>query len=84
MEDKLKQWIGLLGGALGALLLFLQAIGVSFEHFNNDTINALVNFLTTLVPLILIGYGIWKNQYLISPKAKEQEEVLIKEGLKKE
>ena len=81
-QDKAKQWIALIGGMLGALLLFLNSLGVSFAWFNNDSINAFTNFLITMVPFILVIYGIYKNQYILTQKAKEQEE-LLKEHNKK-
>lgn len=82
MDDKLKQYIGFIGGALGGILLFLQALGVELVHFNNESINAFTEMLLTFVPLILVGYGIWKNQYLVTKKAKSQERMLKYRGLK--
>lgn len=81
-NDKLKQYIGLFGGALGGILLFLQSLGVELANFNNDTIQAFTDMLLTFVPLILIGYGVWKNQYLVTDKAKKQEKELKRKGLK--
>lgn len=80
--DKIKQYIGFIGGALGGILLFLQALGVELAHFNNESINAFTEMLLTFVPLILIGYGIWKNQYIVTEKAKQQERALKQRGLK--
>lgn len=80
--DKLKQYIGLFGGVLGAILLFLQSIGLTFTHFNNDTINAFVNVLESLIPFALVAYGVYKNSYIITKKAKEQENELKKKGMK--
>lgn len=80
--DKLKQYIGFIGGALGGILLFLQALGIDLVHFNSDSINAFTEMLLTFVPLILIGYGVWKNQYIITAKAKKQEHELKRKGLK--
>lgn len=80
--DKLKQYIGFIGGALGGILLFLQALGVELVHFNNESINAFTEMLLTFVPLILIGYGVWKNQYIVTEKAKQQERTLKQRGLK--
>lgn len=80
--DKLKQYIGFVGGALGGVLLFLQAMGIELAHFNNESINAFTEMLLTFVPLILVGYGVWKNQYLVTRKAKQQEYVLKRNGLK--
>ncbi|CEG23117.1 hypothetical protein BN1080_02061 [Planococcus massiliensis] len=80
--DKLKQYIGFIGGALGGILLFLQALGVELAHFNNESINAFTEMLLTFVPLILVGYGVWKNQYLVTKKAKQQEYILKRNGVK--
>lgn len=80
--DKIKQVIAAVGGVLSALYLFFQAIDVELAHFNEMTIEAFIGFLTALIPLILIGYGIWKNQYLVTKKAKKQEEALKRARLK--
>lgn len=80
--DKLKQYIGLFGGVLGALLLFLQSLGLTFTHFNDDTINAFVNVLESLIPFALVAYGVYKNSYIITKRAKEQENELKEKGLK--
>ena len=80
--DKVKQYIGFIGGALGGILLFLQALGIELAHFNNGSINAFTGMLLTFVPLILVGYGIWKNQYLVTEKAKAQERMLKHRRLK--
>ncbi len=81
-KDKTKQYIAFVGGALGGILLFLQSLGVELTHFNDNTINAFVTMLESFVPLFLVGYGIYKNQYLITKKAKEQEVDLKMRGLK--
>ena len=81
-KDKLKQYIAFIGGALGGILLFLQSLGVELTHFNDETINAFTEMLLSFVPLILVGYGIWKNQYIVTEKAKEQEKELKGKGLK--
>lgn len=80
--DKLKQYIGLFGGVLGAVLLFLQSIGLTFTHFNDDTINAFVNVLESLIPFILVAYGVYKNSYIITKQAIKQEKHLEEKGLK--
>ncbi len=80
--DKLKQYIAFIGGALGGFLLFLQSLDIELVHFNDRTIDAFTDMLLAFVPLILVGYGIWKNQYIVTPKAKRQEEELKKKGLK--
>ncbi len=81
-KDKTKQYIAFIGGALGGILFFLQSLGIEFTHFNNNTIDAFVSMLESFVPLILVGYGIYKNQYIITKKAKEQEVDLKMRGLK--
>ena len=81
-KDKILQWIGFLGGALGGVLFFLQSLGLELTHFNDQTIDGFVTMLESFVPLILVGYGIWKNQYIVSGKAKVQENELKKRGLK--
>jgi predicted transporter len=80
--DKLKQYVAMIGGILGALLLFIRAVGHEISWFNEMTIEAFLVLLTTLIPLAAVFYGIYKNQYLLSDKAKRQEEVLKDEGLK--
>lgn len=80
--DKLKQWIAMIGGALGGVLLFLRSLEIEFKHFNELTIESFTTMLISFVPLILVGYGVWKNQYLVTNKAKKQEEELKKKGLK--
>ncbi|MFB6802242.1 phage holin [Peribacillus butanolivorans] len=80
--DKIKQYVAMIGGALGALLLFFQSLGYQVEWFNENTINSFINFLTAAVPLGFALYGVYKNQYLVTKKAQKQEEVLKKNGLK--
>ncbi|WP_260399795.1 SPP1 phage holin family protein [Peribacillus simplex] len=80
--DKTKQYIAMIGGALGALLLFFRSLGFQVDWFNENTINSFINFLTALVPLGFALYGVYKNQYLLTKKAKKQEVVLKEEGLK--
>ena len=80
--DKVKQYIALVGGFLGAVLLFLQAIDVEFAWFTQASIDSFVNVLIAAAPLALIFYGVYKNTYLITPKAREQEDELKKKGLK--
>lgn len=75
-SEKLKQYIALFGGWLGAVLLFLQSVGVSFVHFNNASIDAFVGVLEASIPFILVGYGVYKNSYIITRRAKEHEKVI--------
>ena len=80
--DKLKQIVALFGGFLSALFLFLQSINISFNWFNQESINAFTNVLMAGVPLVIIFYGIYKNTYLVTNKSKEQEKILKEKGLK--
>jgi len=80
--DKLKQYFALFGGLLSAVLLFLQTLGITFTWFTDTSIEAFINALLAAVPFILVLYGIWKNTYIVTEKAKEQEDKLIEEGLK--
>jgi len=82
MEDKIKQYIALFGGWLAAVLLFLGTLNIKFEWFNVDSINAFVVVLSASAPLILAGFGVWKNTYVVTKQAKNQEEVLKDKGLK--
>ncbi len=82
MNDKLKQYIGLFGGFLSAVLLFLGTLNVKFEWFNAASIEAFVAVLIAAVPFALIIYGTYKNSYVMTEKAKEQERVLKQRGLK--
>jgi len=38
--------------------------------------------LSASAPLILAGFGVWKNTYVVTKQAKNQEEVLKNRGLK--
>lgn len=69
-----------IGGFLSSLLLFLASVGISFEWFTEESIDA---FTVLVGAAILLGanfYAIWKNTYL-SKKAKEQKEHLKEKGL---
>lgn len=80
--DKLKQWIGLIGGMLSALYLALKASGIEITALDPDKLNAWQNFATTLIPFIIAAYGVYKNTYLIKGKAKAQEKVLKQNNMK--
>lgn len=80
--DKIKQFIAMFGGVLGALLLFLRSVDFELHWFNEMSIDAFIGFLVALAPLVAVLYGVWKNQYIVSKKAREAEEVLKREGLK--
>lgn len=80
--DKLKQHIALFGGLLSAVLLFLGTLNVQFDWFNADSIDAFIGVLIAAVPFILLIYAVYKNTYLVTKKAKRQEQELKRKGLK--
>lgn len=80
--DKIKQYVALFGGWLSAVLLFLQSLGLEYWWFNEETIGTFTNVLVASIPFVLVVYGIYKNSYIITKEAKEQEEELKKQGLK--
>lgn len=82
MSEKLKQYIGLFGGLLSAVLLFLQTLGLVFNWFNQESIDAFMNVLLAAVPFVVVLYGVYKNSYIVTKQAKAQEKELKKKGLK--
>lgn len=82
MEDKVKQFIALIGGFLGALYLALQSSGITADWLNPQAVDAWVNVLNTGVPLVLVAYGVWKNTFIVKKSAREQEQYLKNKGLK--
>ena len=80
--DKLKQYVALFGGWLSAVLLFLGTLNVKFEWFNEASIGAFEVVLMASVPFVVALYGVYKNSYRLSEKAKKQEEELKRKGLK--
>lgn len=81
-KDKLMQYIGLFGGLLSAVLLFLGTLNVEFKWFNTASIESFTTVLIACVPFALAIFGVWKNSYVITQKAKTQEKVLERNGLK--
>ncbi|AVO02296.1 phage holin [Staphylococcus simulans] len=82
MKDKIKQFVGLIGGFLGALYLALQASGISAEWINPRTVDAWINVINTGLPLALVAYGVWKNTFIVKKSARDQEDYLKEKGLK--
>lgn len=80
--DKLKQYIGLFGGLLSAILLFLGTLNIEFTWFNTESIGAFEGVLIAAVPFALLIYGVYKNTYIVTAKAKKQEQELKRKGLK--
>ncbi|KOP78193.1 hypothetical protein AMS60_18675 [Bacillus sp. FJAT-21945] len=77
-----KDIFTLLGGFLTAVLLFLGTIGISFDWFTQESINAFVIMVFAFVALAINLYAIWKNTYT-SKKAQLQKKVLQAQGLMK-
>lgn len=82
MDDKLKQYVALFGGLLSAVLLFLGTLNIEFEWFNAESIGAFEGVLIAAVPFALLVYGVYKNTYIVTDKAKKQERALKQKGLK--
>lgn len=75
-KDKIKQFIALIGGFLGALYLALNASGISAEWINPQKIDLWLNVLNAGLPFVLVAYGVYKNSFIVTRKAKKQEEKL--------
>ncbi|USK48856.1 PTS mannose transporter subunit IID [Bacillus sp. CMF12] len=54
----------LLGGFLTALLFFFGTIGISFDWFTTESINAFVILVSAFVALAVNLYAVWKNTYV--------------------
>lgn len=81
-SEKLKEYVALCGGLLSAVLLFLTTLNIKFDWFNEISINAFTAVLLATIPFVLVVYGVYKNSYIITKKAKEQEGILKQKGLK--
>jgi Co/Zn/Cd efflux system component len=75
-----KDIVTLLGGFLTAVLFFMGTIGVSFDWFTTESINAFVIVISAAVALVVNVYAIWKNTYT-SKKAQLQKKALQAQGL---
>ncbi|WP_078434223.1 phage holin [Metabacillus halosaccharovorans] len=51
----------LLGGFLTALLMFFGTIGISFEWFTQESIDAFVVLVAATIALAINIYAVWKN-----------------------
>lgn len=73
-----KDIITQLGGFLTALLAFFTVIGISFDWFTSESINAFLLLVSSFVGLAINIYAVWKNthvkQHLKEKKRKEEEE----------
>ncbi|WP_273125877.1 PTS mannose transporter subunit IID [Bacillus weihaiensis] len=72
-----KDIFTLLGGFLTALLFFFGTIGISFDWFTTESINAFVIVISSFTALAINVYAVWKNtsvmKYLKEMKRKEEE-----------
>jgi len=75
-----KDIVTLLGGFLSALLLFFGTIGLSFDWFTQESINAFVLVVGAAIALGWNLFAVWKNTY-VSHKGQIQKEVLKQKGL---
>lgn len=75
-----KDIVTLVGGFLTALLLFLGAVGIQLDWFNQSSIDAFVVLLGAGAALAINVYAVWKNSY-VSKKAQLQKEELEKRDL---
>lgn len=81
-NDKIKQYIAMFGGFLGALYLALNASGISAEWINPEKVDLWLNVLNAGLPFVLVAYGVYKNTYIVTNKAKEQEKTLKDNNMK--
>jgi len=58
-----KDIFTLLGGFLTALLFFFGTIGVSFDWFTTESINAFVILVSAFAALAVNAYAVWKNTH---------------------
>ncbi|MED3551035.1 phage holin [Cytobacillus praedii] len=77
-----KDIVTLIGGFLTALFFFFGTIGISFEWFTQDSINAFVVLISAAIALGINLYAVYKNTYALTKKAKLQKEVLERHNLK--
>nr|WP_263313910.1 phage holin [Mammaliicoccus sp. Marseille-Q6498] len=80
--DKIKQFIAMIGGFIGALYLALNASGITVEWLSPQKLNAWMNVLNTGIPIIFVLYGVWKNTFIFTSRSREQEKFLKQSGRK--
>lgn len=69
MTEKQKELTKLLGGFLMALLSFLGILGLSFDWFTVDSINAFLILLGAFIPFAGSIRATWMNTYYGGEKA---------------
>ncbi|WP_273128110.1 PTS mannose transporter subunit IID [Bacillus weihaiensis] len=60
-----KDIFTLLGGFLTALLFFFGTIGISFDWFTTESINAFIIVGSAFVALVVNIYAVWKNTHFV-------------------
>ena len=60
----------------------MTTLNIEFEWFNTDSIGAFEGVLIAEVPFVLLVYGVYKNTYVLTEKAKKLERALKQRGLK--
>ncbi|WP_051865430.1 phage holin [Metabacillus indicus] len=78
----MKDTFTLLGGFLTALLFFFGTIGITFDWFTEESINAFVFAAAAFAALVINLYAIWKNTF-ISKQGQIQKKALQAQNLLK-
>lgn len=81
MNRELKDILTLVGAFLSALYLALQSVGIAFDWFNPDAINAWVTALGSFGALIIAAYGIYKNTYVLTKKGRNDRKIIDGAGV---
>lgn len=63
MTQKMKDLVKQIVAMLTAIMMFLGALGYTFEQFNPTTIEAFGIVLTSLIPLGVTLYGVYMNTF---------------------
>lgn len=74
-----KDIFTLLGGFLTSLLFFFGTIGIKFDWFTTESINAFVLVCSAFAALIINSIAVWRN----TNKYKLKEKALKAQGLVK-
>lgn len=80
--DAAKEIAKLVTGWLGAAAGVLATLNIKYEWLTPESINAFGLFLIATVMLVTTVYGVYKNSYVMTKKAKMQSNVLKQRGLK--
>lgn len=86
MTQKVKDLVTQITTMLSALLLFFGTVGIRYDWFNLDSINAFGVLLTALILLGATLWGIYTNtfyQWKAFRIAKEKEQQRLKEDREK-